>query len=339
SLRYQTVELNSDEQIIQKAKIIDIERNDKEFKNAFVNARNVNISKVKLISLEKKVSLFLLLLFDKIYHNIGRTKNNNDKTFELPSFNNRIVDIRALPLAWSTSNLPSEDKICDAENCNITDLSLSNIILICGHSYHKECLNLLNEKYKYCFNYLSRSIKTNITSLNKRLSKPLRDDEISEITKDNDLDEDYEDENVETLLKQTEQNIDNQYEIQCNIWLNYNKLVITLGPFEEATSYLGGEKYITHSIINPIIKQIKNLLHLSLTNSSSSSTSTSPISPISPVTAFNTSDIYQEIENAAGVFVKIEEVEILENDDIENNNNQRKNDKIDLDKPLETKDF
>ncbi|CAB4396390.1 unnamed protein product [Rhizophagus irregularis] len=218
------IELNSDEQIIQKAKIIDIERNDKEFKNAFVNARNVNISKVKLISLEKKVSLFLLLLFDKIYHNIGRTKNNNDKTFELPSFNNRIVDIRALPLAWSTSNLPSEDKICDAENCNITDLSLSNIILICGHSYHKECLNLLNEKYKYCFNYLSRSIKTNITSLNKRLSKPLRDDEISEITKDNDLDEDYEDENVETLLKQTEQNIDNQYEIQCNIWLNYNSM-------------------------------------------------------------------------------------------------------------------
>ena len=224
SLRYQTVESNSDKQIIQKAKVIDIERNDTEFKNAFVNTSNVNVSKVKLMSLEKKVSLFLLLLFDKIYHNVGKTKNNNNKTFELPSFNNKIVDIRALPLAWSTSNLPSEDKFCDAKKCNITDSSSPNIILICGHSYHKECLKLLNEKCKYCFNYLSRSIKTNITSLNKRLSKPLSDDEISEITKNDDLDEDYEVENVETLLEQAEQNIDNQYEIQYNIWQNYNSL-------------------------------------------------------------------------------------------------------------------
>ena len=29
------------------------------------------------MSLEKKVSLFLLLLFDKIYHNVGRTKNTD----------------------------------------------------------------------------------------------------------------------------------------------------------------------------------------------------------------------------------------------------------------------
>ncbi|PKB96602.1 hypothetical protein RhiirA5_434564 [Rhizophagus irregularis] len=132
-------------QIIQKAKIIDIERNDKGFKDAFVNTRNTNISKVKLISLEKKVSLFLLSLFDKIYHNIGRTKNNGNETFEFPSFNNRIVNVKVLPLAWSTSNPPAEDKFCDADNCNITN-SLSNIVLICGHSYHKECLSILNEK-------------------------------------------------------------------------------------------------------------------------------------------------------------------------------------------------
>ncbi|GET65456.1 hypothetical protein GLOIN_2v1782578 [Rhizophagus irregularis DAOM 181602=DAOM 197198] len=158
SLKYQTVELNSDNQIIQKAKIIDIERNDKGFKKAFINTRNTNISKVK------------------------------------------IVNIKVLPLAWSTSNPPTEDKFYDAENCNITD-SLSNIVLICGHSYHKKCLSILNEKCKYCFNYLSKNIKTNITSLNKRLFKPLKDNEIPEITKDDDLNKDYEDENIETLLK------------------------------------------------------------------------------------------------------------------------------------------
>src|SRR2546421_3347983 len=57
------------------------------FRSTFINTRNTNISKVKLISLEKKVSLFLLSLFDKIYHNIGRTKNINNRIFELPSFN------------------------------------------------------------------------------------------------------------------------------------------------------------------------------------------------------------------------------------------------------------
>ncbi|UZO08141.1 uncharacterized protein OCT59_028405 [Rhizophagus irregularis] len=112
----------------------------------------------------------------------------------------KIVNIKVLPLAWSTSNPPTEDKFYDAENCNITD-SLSNIVLICGHSYHKKCLSILNEKCKYCFNYLSKNIKTNITSLNKRLFKPLKDNEIPEITKDDDLNKDYEDENIETLLK------------------------------------------------------------------------------------------------------------------------------------------
>ena len=229
SLRYQTVESNTDKQIIQKAKTIDIERNHEGFKDTFINTRNTNISKVKLMSLEKKVSLFLLSLFDKIYHNIGKTINNNNRVFELPSFNNRNIDIRVLPLAWSTSNLPNNDKFCDAENCLSTDtVNSSNIILICGHSYHKECLSLLNEKCKYCFNYLSESIKTNVTSLNRRLFKPLKDNEISEITKDekdeDDLGENYEGENVETLLEQIEHDIDNQYEIQYHIWQNYNNM-------------------------------------------------------------------------------------------------------------------
>ncbi|CAG8625662.1 12347_t:CDS:1, partial [Rhizophagus irregularis] len=113
---------------------------------------------------------------------------------------------------------------------------------------------------------------------------------------------------------------------------------ITLGPFEEATNYLGGEKYITHSIMNPVIEQIKTLLLLPLSNSPSSSTPTSPTLSTLPVTAFNTLEIYQEIENAADIFVLIEEVEILENN-VENNNNQAKEDKINLDKPLETKDL
>jgi hypothetical protein len=226
SLRYQTIESNSENQIIQTAKIIDLERNNNSFKEIYVNSKNSDISKVKLISLEKKVSLFLLSLFDKIFHNLGKTKNQNNRTFELPSFNNKIVDIKVLPLAWSTSKLPSDDKLCDAEDClSLNNLDSSNIIiLICGHSYHKECLSFLDEKCKHCFNYLSESIKNNINSLNKRLSKPLKDDEISEIkNNENNLKID-ENENVEILLEQVEYNINNQYEIQTQIWQNYNNI-------------------------------------------------------------------------------------------------------------------
>ena len=107
--------------------------------------------------------------------------------------------------------------------------------------------------------------------------------------------------------------------------------------FEEATRYLGGEKYITHSIMNPIIEEIKKILLSPSLNTSSSSTPTSPVS--SSLTTFNAPEIFIEIERADDVFVIIEEVEILENDvAIENNNNPKKKDKIDLNKPLETKD-
>lgn len=110
-------------------------------------------------------------------------------------------------------------------------------------------------------------------------------------------------------------------------WELLQKLVMVLGLFEEATRYLGGENYITHSIMVPLIEQIKNSL-LPPSN-------TSPTSPTSSTSAFNTPEIYQEIENAPDVFIMIEEVETLENNIIENNNNHAEKNRIDLDKPLE----
>lgn len=125
-------------------------------------------------------------------------------------------------------------------------------------------------------------------------------------------------------------------------WELLQNLIITLGPFEEVTRYLGGEKYITHSIMIPIIERIKTLLLSPLSNSPSSptpTTPTSPTSPTSPATVFNLPEIFQEIEHAPDVFIMIEEVEILENHDVENRNNQTNKDNIDLDKPLETKEL
>ena len=66
-------------------------------------------------------------------------------------------------------------------------------------------------------------------------------------------------------------------------WDLLQNLVVILGPFEEATRYLGGEQYITHSIMIPLIEEIKSLLL--------SSSSTLPTSSTSPVTAFNSPEI------------------------------------------------
>jgi len=104
-------------------------------------------------------------------------------------------------------------------------------------------------------------------------------------------------------------------------WDLLQELILVLGPFEEATKYLGGEKYVTHSIMHPIINEIKRILL--------SSTTSTPIS-----TSPTLDEILLEIENADDVFVVIEEVEIQESIS-KKDDNQKKN-KFDLNKPLET---
>ena len=219
SIRSQTAESNSALQIIQKAKIIDSERNNNSFKESFVNSRNPTISQDKLNYLEKKVSLFLFSLFDKIYHNIGNTNqinSNKYSSFMLSSFKIN-VDIKVLSLAWNTEYKPADDKFCDAEDClfpnNIN--SFNGIVLICEHGYHKECLILLhNGKYDHCFNYLSFGIQKNINTLTARLTLPLKDNEkpLVEREIDNSSDENN-DKNIQNILERLEQNIDNQFEI------------------------------------------------------------------------------------------------------------------------------
>ena len=153
---------------------------------------------------------------------------------------------------------------------------------------------------------------------------------IIELNNDNDIDARKDGKHLEKIM------------LSSNEWDLLQNLVMTLGPFEEATCYLGGEKYITHSITIPIIERIKTLLLSPLPNSPTSSTPTSPISPTlptSPITVFNSPEILEEIENAPDVFIMIEEVEMLENNNVENYNDQTRKNNINLDKPLETKDL
>ena len=127
--------------------------------------------------------------------------------------------------------------------------------------------------------------------------------------------------------------------LTTNEWNLLQELIYILGPFEEATRVLSGEKYITHSIMHPILKEIKRLLLLPSPTSSTSSTSTTPSS--------TSSNIDLEIENADDVFVLIEQVELSELDEIVNknnsnrsiqNNSQKTQKKFNLNQPFNTKD-
>src|SRR5581483_8550195 len=81
-----------------------------------------------------------------------------------------------------------------------------------------------------------------------------------------------------------------QIMLTSNEWDLLQELILVLGLFEKATCYLGGEKYSTYSIMNPIIEEIKNLL---LSNLSSSFRSISL--PFTFILSFNTSEIFQEM--------------------------------------------
>ncbi len=166
--------------------------------------------------------MFLFSLFDKIYHNIENTKqinNNIYPNFTLPSFKIN-VNVKVLSLAWNTKIKPANDKFCDAEEClfsNNLDL-FNDIVLICDHGFHKDCLTLYNGKCNHCFSYLSLEITKNIKSLTKRLTIPLKENEKSLVEEDvdddlNENNDENNDENIQSILEKLEQDIDNQFEI------------------------------------------------------------------------------------------------------------------------------
>lgn len=108
-------------------------------------------------------------------------------------------------------------------------------------------------------------------------------------------------------------------------WDLLQELIIVLAPFEQATRHLGGEKYVTHSIMYPLIKEIKRQL---------SSPSSSYLSTISNMSS--TSDQLENFETIEEVFILAAEVEELENEDINEENSQKKQNRIDLNKSLNT---
>jgi hypothetical protein len=72
-------------------------------------------------------------------------------------------------MGWNTAHPPRNDKYCDLEGCTRTNEV--GFILICGHSYHFECLLFrLGSQCKYCKDYLMSGIEKNCKAFDESVS-------------------------------------------------------------------------------------------------------------------------------------------------------------------------
>ena len=127
----------------------------------------------------------------------GRSGKRKRPQYNLPSLNT-IVDVKMLPLAWSTSFPPKPNKYCDLEGCELSYNIGCN--LSCGHSYHYECfLSNLSGQCIYCHEYLTRGITENSKIFQNSLNlvgNPIIENE--DDSNENNLEntDDYENENI-----------------------------------------------------------------------------------------------------------------------------------------------
>src|SRR6185369_754858 len=174
-IRAQTHKLSSVESIIQEAFIIDTHQNES-FVNAFSRTKRYPYTMSTLNYLKKKTSCFLIEYFSSIYRNLNQSRPIFDNKKKLTKYHlctlNKMVDIKLLPSGYHTTHIPEMDK-CD--HCNDKfDPNLPEYdgeVLICGHSYHYECFEMLENSCGHCAEFYKKGIVDKVKSFVKRLEK------------------------------------------------------------------------------------------------------------------------------------------------------------------------
>ena len=215
SLRLQTNESNSSENIIREAKNIDQKRGNNKFKENFSDAHNIIYTERELDFMKKKAAVFLLNLFIKTNDNLGKTTIDTSggsgkykkPQYRLPSLDT-VIDVKILPLAWRTSFPPKSSKYCDMEGCVLSHDFGCN--LACGHSYHYECFVLnFSGQCVYCHEYLTKGIvensnifqnSLNINSVDNSIIEVENEDEKNDLENTDDNEDISLDTSVDTIL-------------------------------------------------------------------------------------------------------------------------------------------
>jgi len=200
-IRANTTTLDSASAIINDAYLLDL--HDQTTINTFKNYRKYPYKEPVLEELTNRTSIFLLDHFHLIYLNLEKNKNRIRKnkkfnTYKLEALNT-TVDLRSLPTGYHTSSPPMPSS-CDKCKQDLGCLNVS--VLICGHGYHHECYQSLENRCKHCEEYYKKGVFQNVNSFLERLNQG------GDILTSEDIEEEsYEEESQEDIVM-PETNID-----------------------------------------------------------------------------------------------------------------------------------
>ena len=157
-------------------------RNHCELKDTFQKTKAYPYKPSSLDMLTEKTSLFLLDYFQEIFKNREKSKLCKSKKklqCQLATLG-ETVDPKCLPIGYST-NIPLSPDSCDHCHKKLDD----GEVLICGHSYHFECYQMLEYGCRHCKEYYKCEIYSNVNFFLERLEKGpnvLTSDEKDEFT-------------------------------------------------------------------------------------------------------------------------------------------------------------
>jgi hypothetical protein len=150
-------------------------------------------------------------LFQLIWKNRGCVTKKKVKKYwqyNLPTLG-KTVDQKILQMGWNSSHQPRLDRLCDWNMCTLSSDIPANV-LSCGHGYHAECFDQVNQRCTYCYEYLCDGIKYNCKVFQNTLSKAF-DDNVGEDDVDLENQEDLQDNNVDEMVF-IDENINNKLE-------------------------------------------------------------------------------------------------------------------------------
>ncbi|RHZ49796.1 hypothetical protein Glove_511g6 [Diversispora epigaea] len=171
--RYTSGKVTCGEWLRRDAMFIDYHRNNNQFAQSFTSKRSYPYTKKNLDLMTKRIAIFLLQFFEKLWINCGKAEKKIEGArikkpyYYFPPLSKRFP-FGAIPLGYHSFHLPNQNKFCDYENCDFI-FNTNGIVLICGHAYHEECFDRIGLKCQYCFDYLSASIDELTHSFNERL--------------------------------------------------------------------------------------------------------------------------------------------------------------------------
>jgi hypothetical protein len=144
------------------------------FKETFCKTKRYPYTHADLDILTKKAAIFLLQHFRKVYMHCGQSHVHKMKRY--PDYKlaalDTIVNVKCLPAGYNTKHPPSVNT-CDHCGHILVDghPQYNGNVLICGHAYHSNCLQLIQFRCNHCEQYYLEGIRFNVSSFLKRLER------------------------------------------------------------------------------------------------------------------------------------------------------------------------